>query len=78
VDIPSFEVKVGDRVEIREKSKALTPIQQAIETLARRGGVPAWLEVNADAKSGVFSKVPSKEEINLPIQEQMIVELYSK
>jgi small subunit ribosomal protein S4 len=78
VDIPSFEVKVGDRIEIREKSKALVPIQQAIETLPRRGGVPAWLEVNHEQRSGVFAKVPSKEEIGLPIQEQMIVELYSK
>lgn len=78
VDIPSFEVRVGDRIEIREKSKSLAPIQQSLETLPRRGGVPAWLEVNSEARSGVFAKVPSKEEIALPIQEQLVVELYSK
>jgi small subunit ribosomal protein S4 len=78
VDIPSFEVKVGDKIEIREKSKSLETIKQAIETLARRGGVPAWMTVNHETFSGVFSKVPSREEMALPIQEQLIVELYSK
>jgi small subunit ribosomal protein S4 len=78
VNIPSFEVKVGDRIEIREKSKALDTVKQAIETIARRGGVPAWLTVNHETFSGQFAKVPSKEEMALPIQEQLIVELYSK
>jgi small subunit ribosomal protein S4 len=78
VDIPSFQVKVGDRIEVREKSKKLAAIQMAVETLPRRGGVPSWLEVNHETLSGVFRKIPSKEEISLPIQEQMIVELYSK
>ncbi len=78
VDIPSFQVKVGDRIEVREKSKQMLGIKQAVETLARRGGVPSWLEVNHETLSGVFRKVPSKEEISLPIQEQMVVELYSK
>ncbi len=78
VDIASFEVKVGDKIEIREKSKGLETIKQAIETVARRGGVPTWLTVNHEAFSGVFAKVPSKEEMALPIQEQLIVELYSK
>jgi len=78
VDIPSFQVKVGDRIEIREKSKNLASVKQAIETLPRRGGVSSWLEVNQETLSGVFAKIPTKEEIALPIQEQMIVELYSK
>jgi small subunit ribosomal protein S4 len=78
VDIASFEVKVGDKIEIREKSKGLETIKQAIETVARRGGVPTWLTVNHEAFSGVFAKVPSKEEMALPILELLIVELYSK
>jgi len=78
VDIASFSVKVGDKVEIREKSRALETIKTAIETLPRRGGVPAWLTVNHETFSGVLNKVPSKEEMALPIQEQLIVELYSK
>ncbi|NTV53014.1 MAG: 30S ribosomal protein S4 [Candidatus Firestonebacteria bacterium] len=78
VDIASFSVKVGDKVEIREKSRALETIKQAIETLPRRGGVPAWMTVSHESFSGVLSKVPSKEEMALPIQEQLIVELYSK
>jgi small subunit ribosomal protein S4 len=78
VDIPSYEVKVGDRIEVKEKSRGLALIKYAVETLARRGGVPAWLEVNHEALSGVFAKVPTREEIALPIQEQLVVELYSK
>jgi len=78
VDIPSFQVKVGDRIEIREKSKNLASVKQAIETLPRRGAVSSWLEVNQETLSGVFAKIPTKEEIALPIQEQMIVERYSK
>ena len=78
VDIPSYQVKVGDRIEVREKSRELGAIKYAVETLARRGGVPSWLEVNHETLSGTFAKVPTKEEISLPIQEQLVVELYSK
>jgi small subunit ribosomal protein S4 len=78
VDIPSFQVKVGDQIQVREKSKALKPIQSALETLPRRGGVPTWLEVNHEALTGTFKKIPTREEISLPIEESLIVELYSK
>jgi small subunit ribosomal protein S4 len=78
VDIPSFQVKAGDRVEIKDKSRELPGVRYAIETLARRGGVPSWLEVTQDTVSGKVVKIPSKEEIALPIEEQLVVELYSK
>lgn len=78
VDIPSYQVKIGDRIAVREKSKGIPQIKAAVETLSRRGGIPAWVEVNQEALAGKFMKVPSKEELALPIQEQLIVELYSK
>jgi small subunit ribosomal protein S4 len=78
VDIPSYQVRVGDQIRVREKSKSMKPIQQALETLPRRGGVPAWLEFNPETLTGVFKKIPTREEISLPIEEQLIVELYSK
>jgi len=78
VDIPSFHVKPGDEIRVRDKSKSLKPILQAIETLPRRGGVPSWMEVNHETMVGTFKKVPTREEISLPIEESLIVELYSK
>lgn len=78
VDIPSFQVKVGDRIELRPKSRELKSVKHAVETLARRGGVPSWLEANPETASGVFLKIPTREEIGLPVEEQLVVELYSK
>lgn len=78
VDIPAYQVRVGDRIEIREKSRALKPVVQAVESVQRRGGVPAWMEVDQEKCIGTFTKVPTKEEIASPVQEQLIVELYSK
>ncbi|MEW6517443.1 MAG: 30S ribosomal protein S4 [candidate division FCPU426 bacterium] len=78
VDIASFQLKPGDRVEIRNQSKELKPVQHAIETISRRGGIPAWLEVNHEARTGVFKTVPKRAELDLSVQEQLVVELYSK
>jgi len=78
VDIPSYLVKVGDRIEVREKSKNLKVIKHAMESVARRGGVAGWVEVNPETLSGIFKSIPTREEMGLPIQEQLIVELYSK
>jgi len=77
VDIPSFQVKVGDEIRVREKSKDIVPIVQAIEAVARRG-VPDWLELDADNRKGVVKAVPERSHITMPIQEQYIVEFYSK
>jgi small subunit ribosomal protein S4 len=77
VDIPSYSLKAGDKVSIREQYKDNVILKKAMEQLQKRG-VPGWLEVDTDTLSGVFKKVPTKEEIALPVQEQLIVELYSK
>jgi len=77
-DIPSYLVRAGDRIEVREKSKQLKCIREAVDSIARRGGVPSWLEVNHETLSGTFKQIPSREEIGTPIQEQLVVELYSK
>ncbi len=77
VDIPSFLVKVGDEIKVRDKSKDIQPITQALEAVARRG-VPDWLELNAEEKRGVVKAWPERSHITMPIQEQYIVEFYSK
>lgn len=77
VNIPSFRVKPGDAIEVREKSKRVPDIVESIGSAERRG-TPEWLEVDASAFKGKVLHVPSREEIPIPVQEQLIVELYSK
>lgn len=77
VDIPSYTLKSGDQVSLLNKFKENVGVKRSLETLQKRG-VPEWLEVDTTSLSGVFKKVPTKEEIALPVQEQLIVELYSK
>ena len=77
VNIPSYLVKPGDIVELREKSKKVVRILEALEGVARRG-VPQWLELDKDQMKGSVKGLPSREEITIPIQEKLIVELYSK
>ena len=77
VDIPSYTLKAGDKVAIAEKFKENVGVKRSLETLQKRG-VPEWLEVDTTALAGTFKKVPNKNEIALPVQEQLIVELYSK
>ena len=77
VNIPSFLVKPGDIIELREKSKKMVRVLEALEGVARRG-VPQWLELDKDQMKGSMKGLPSREEITLPIQEKLIVELYSK
>jgi len=77
VDIPSFLVKTGDQVSIREKSRQLGLVQQSLES--RKGQTaPAWLEIDSDQVSGRILSIPTRESIPVPINEQLIVELYSK
>ena len=77
VDIPSFQVKPGDVVTVREKSRKLAAILTTLE--ARKGqGVPAWLDLNADQLTAKVLSVPTRDSIAIPINEQLIVELYSK
>ena len=77
VNIPSYLVKPGDVIELREKSKKVVRILEALEGVARRG-VPQWLELDKDLMKGSVKGLPAREDITLPIQEKLIVELYSK
>ncbi|MBF0301477.1 MAG: 30S ribosomal protein S4 [Desulfamplus sp.] len=77
VNIPSYIMKAGDVVELKEKSKNVKAIADSVETVVRRG-IPQWLELDKDGLKGVVKSLPNREDITLPIQEQLIVELYSK
>ena len=77
VDIPSALLKIGDVVTVREKSRKITRIQEALAQAVHRGA-PDWLEVQAEAFSGRVKLLPQREELTMPINEQLIVELYSK
>ena len=77
VNIPSYLLKPGDVIEVREKSKKVVRIQEALEGVARRG-IPQWLELDKDQMKGNVKSMPTREEITIPIQEKLIVELYSK
>ncbi len=77
VNIPSYVIKSGDVVEVREKSRNIQAITDSLDTIVRRG-VPQWLELDKDGFKGVVKAIPAREDVTLPIQEQLIVELYSK
>jgi small subunit ribosomal protein S4 len=77
VDIPSFQVRAGDEIAARPKSQKNTSIVHAMEEVKGRG-IPEWLLFDADKVGGRVSSVPTRDQINLPVQEQLIVELYSK
>jgi small subunit ribosomal protein S4 len=77
VDIPSYLVKAGDQISVRDKSKSLAVILTSLE--ARKGAwVPEWLEISAESLTGRMLSVPTRQSITVPINEQLIVELYSK
>ena len=77
VDIPSYRVKPGQRIEVREKSKNNPQILRSIE-LTNQTGIVEWVDVDKDKLFGKFTRVPEREEISIPIEERLIVELYSK
>jgi small subunit ribosomal protein S4 len=77
VNIPSFLVKAGDEIEIREKSRAIARIADSLAGVDRRG-VPQWLELDKAAFRGKVAALPSREDLSIQIREQLIVELYSK
>ncbi|TSK03971.1 MAG: 30S ribosomal protein S4 [Geobacter sp.] len=76
-NIPSIQVKSGDVIQLREKSRKITVINESLEGVVRRG-IPQWLELDKDAFKGTIKAMPVREDITMPIQEQLIVELYSK
>jgi small subunit ribosomal protein S4 len=77
VDVPSYRLKPGTRVTLREKSRQVARISEALEALERRS-VPGWLELDKENFEGVVKALPTREDITMPIQEQLIVELYSR
>lgn len=77
VNIPSYQVKAGDAIEIKEKFKSAQRYKDILEVTAGRT-VPAWLEANQEALSGTIKEIPSRDQIDVPVNEMLIVELYSK
>ncbi|PLX94964.1 MAG: 30S ribosomal protein S4 [Desulfuromonas sp.] len=78
VDIPSYLVRAGDVIEVREKSRKIAKISEALDSVMRRG-IPSWLELERDAFKGTVKTLPAREELTTPVfEEQLIVELYSK
>ncbi len=77
VNIPSFLVKIGDVIEVREKSRDIQAIKDSMDAVVRRG-IPQWLELDKEHMKGMVKALPVREDITMPIQEQLIVELYSK
>ncbi len=77
VNIPSFVAKVGDKVSIREKSRTIPRLKESVEGAERRGQI-SWLELDKANFTGTMKTLPVREEITLPISEQLIVEFYSR
>jgi small subunit ribosomal protein S4 len=77
VNIPSYQVNVGDEIAIRESARKLLIVEQGAQ-YAAQNPVPAWLEANFDTFTGRVLSLPKRKDVNLPINEQLIVELYSK
>ncbi len=77
VDIPSYLIKAGDVIEVREKSKSLQRYKDILEVTGGRL-VPEWLEVDQEALKGTVKYLPTREMIDVPVNEMLIVELYSK
>lgn len=77
VDIPSYRVEPGSKVEIAEKSKNNPQIIRAIDLTAQTG-IVAWVDVEKEKKFGIFTRNPEREEVIIPVEERFIVELYSK
>jgi small subunit ribosomal protein S4 len=77
VNIPSYQLNVGDEIAIRESAKKLLIVEQGAQ-YAAQNPVPAWLDVSFENLSGRVLSLPKRKDVNLPINEQLIVELYSK
>jgi len=78
VNIPSAQIKAGDVISLREKTRKNQQVLDSVGSVGGRGGLPAWLELDADGLKGTVLALPKREDIPMPIDEQLIVELYSK
>jgi small subunit ribosomal protein S4 len=77
LNIPSYLVKIGDVVAVRDKSRKIQAIGDALDAVVRRG-IPPWLDLEKDNMKGVIKGFPVRDDLTMPMQEQLIVELYSK
>jgi small subunit ribosomal protein S4 len=77
VNIPSFQVRKGDQVAVKETSKALTRVLAALEAVKRRE-IPQWLELNHNEKAVRVRDLPTRDDLTAPMEERLVVELYSK
>jgi len=77
VNIPSYQTRAGDVITVRERSKKVVRISEALEAVDRRG-LPQWIELDKKAFTAKLKSAPAREDITMPIAEQLIVELYSK
>src|SRR6187455_2516893 len=73
VDIPSFSVRAGDQISVRERSRKVARIQESLE-LAQRRGVPEWLEIQPETFTGTVKALPSRADMTMPINEKLVVE----
>jgi small subunit ribosomal protein S4 len=78
VNIPSALVKARDVISLRERTKKNQQVLDSVGTVSGRGGIPAWLELDAEGLKGTVVALPKRDDIQMPIDEQLIVELYSK
>ncbi|MDO8722630.1 MAG: 30S ribosomal protein S4 [Syntrophales bacterium] len=77
VNIPSYLVGVGDEITVKDRSRKMASILDALGTVARRG-VPQWIELDKDSLKAIVKVLPTREELTMPVREQLVVELYSK
>jgi small subunit ribosomal protein S4 len=77
VNIPSYMIKMGDVIEVCEKSRNIQAIKDSLDAVVRRG-IPQWLDLEKENLKGMIKSYPVREDLTMPIQEQLIVELYSK
>lgn len=77
VDIPSFRVKPGQKIEVKESSKNNPQVVRSLE-LTNQTGLASWVDVDKEKVFGIFTRIPERSEVQIPIEERLIVELYSK
>ena len=78
VDIASYQVNAGDVITLGEPAKKMQQILDSVASVSGRGGVPAWLQLDAENLKGTIASLPRRDDVQMPIDEQLIVELYSK
>ena len=78
VDVASYQVKAGDVITLRESARKIQQLLDSVASVAGRGGIPAWLALDADNLRGTVGSLPKRDDVQMPIDEQLIVELYSK